>query len=664
MISFDVYDTCLVRTFAEPSDLYLLLAENLLRGREGGADREMITELAYLRTDAHRTAERLSGREEVGLEEIYQCLNLDDWPISTEEMMDEEIRLEVESVRPVARIKNEIEIHRRTGESITFISDTPLPRGHLRAVLERWGLATPGDRIYTSSDVGFRKSSGLLFQYVREQEGVSVGDWVHRGDHPLADESAPRRLGIRTEPFLDSQLNRYETMVLNDGYGNRSVRSRIAGVSRATRLMSEADVVRFPGLASMVANVVAPLLTCFVAWLLQDARRNGVDRLYFVSRDGEMLLQIADQLKQHIPAPECRYLYGSRQAWLLAATTMVKRDDLAWIFNDSVTPRDLLGKLGLRPHEVSDALHTQGFDEVALSRPLGLADIERFWQVLEELDVTDLILQRIASARQDSLDYFRQEGLTDGGKWALVDVGWKLQSQWALRRMLDTIEMEESVNGYYLGVARRRRRMTETGPYRALFIPEEFDEAQTLHEHAVLIEHAFLPASHGPVLGYRREGERIMPLLRPEEPPHDWRLYQSSVSRLVLRYADEVARAGILDADLDQLTWSALRTAHRFLTDPTREEVDTLGWMTASDDPFHHPDQHRPLVKPYGLEEVVGRLADRGRSILGNREGRSWGDKPHWAHGSRAISKPWVVRLHRLASSRASSWLRQRWRRE
>lgn len=654
MISYDVFGTCLVRIFGHPADLYLVLAENILSGKGKGADKEWVAELARIRTAAVDVASRSTEREAIRLEDIYCTLELDDSPISPREMMLEELRLELGSVRPVMQIKREIEELRRTGERIVFISDTPLPSGHLRDLLEKWGFAEPGDRVYVSSDVGFRKTSGRLFRHVLEAEGLDASELIHRGDHQVADISSPQTLGIQVDPFSDAELNRYERMMLTDGSGDRSVRSRIAGVSRATRLMSDIDTVRFPGLTEMVANVVAPLLTCFVAWLLNDAREAGLDRLYFMSRDGEILQRIAEQLAGDIPAPELRYLHGSRQPWLLAATTTMTSDELAWIFNDSTTLRDLLGKLALDPSDVLPALRVQGLDRVAMGSELSPDEMEHFWRVLEQPDITGLILQQAAETREISLAYFAQEGLTDGSKWGLVDVGWKLQSQWALRRMLSTIGRHSAVNGYYLAVARKRRRMANTGPYRALYLPEEHEEAQILHRHAVLIEEVFLPASHGPVLGYQDEGGIITPVMRSHDPYPDLQAYRLAVEQVLLTYAAEAAAAGILDSpgSLDALGRSTLRVVKRFLTDPTHDEAQAVAWMTASDDPFHHPEQHRPLVKPYGLPQLFGLLATR---VLRRSEKLAHvlpkSGKPHWSSGSMALTRPWLAKLYRSASN-------------
>jgi hypothetical protein len=62
--------------------------------------------------------------------------------------------------------------------------------------------------------------------------------------------------------------------------------------------------------------VAAPLLVPYVLWLLSDARERGLGRLYFVARDGQVLLAIARRLAPRVGFDgELRYLYGSRRSW-------------------------------------------------------------------------------------------------------------------------------------------------------------------------------------------------------------------------------------------------------------------------------------------------------------------------------------------------------------
>ena len=66
-------------------------------------------------------------------------------------------------------------------------------------------------------------------------------------------------------------------------------------------------------LEKTVKNVLGPAINSFIIWVLQESRKNGVQRLYFLARDGYLMYQCARIYceKQKLPI-ECRYLSCSR----------------------------------------------------------------------------------------------------------------------------------------------------------------------------------------------------------------------------------------------------------------------------------------------------------------------------------------------------------------
>jgi len=148
--------------------------------------------------------------------------------------------------------------------------------------------------------------------------------------------------------------------------------SRAAGRSRRARLSvagrgAESSV---NGL-SFLTSVIAPFLVAFVAWVLDRARKDRVKRLYFVSRDGELLLKIARVLVTAREGPELCYLFGSRKSWLLPSFVP---HDPAWqrMVLDSgsqLTARSLLEKLGFEGSDSSRVLSRLGFPRDGLDDP-------------------------------------------------------------------------------------------------------------------------------------------------------------------------------------------------------------------------------------------------------------------------------------------------------
>lgn len=649
MHSFDVFDTCLVRSVADPDAMFFLAAESVLR--QGGKEptSEETADLARLRREALDAAWSASDREDVSLEAIYQQIDLGHWGISPRAMMQEELRLESEAMRPITKTLKRLEQVRARGQRVVFISDTPIPSGHLTEMLRSAGFTDGGDPVYTSGDLGLTKLSGSLFDHVQITEGVVPDDWIHHGDHPLSDIKVPKARGIAVEPCTEGSLTRYERALLDEGGGQSWARAEVAGVSRVARVTAHAEPSD-SALVGLAAGVVAPLLTGFVAWVLQRAKEQGLDRLYFVSRDGDILLHIVEQLRQQMRVPECRYLYGSRRAWQLPAITAVNPDDLYWLLDERPTLSDLLAKLSLEPREVVEELRAHRLDE-SVRRVLETDELERFWSFVAEPEIESLVLSRANQARETTLAYLEQEGLTSQGDWALVDVGWKLRSQEALKRILDTVGLGDAVSGYYMAVASSRQPMSQTGAFQTLLMPEESDRARILLSRATVVEEAFLSADHGSVTAYAWDDGRPVPVFGKwiKEVPRT--RYLARIREVVSIYAREALNSRILE-DHWHLVWDgALRNANELLSHPTRAEARTVASFTAVSGSSHEETSSRPLASPLGVADALGQFLARNLGRLPvvqryRRRPRRW----FWEEGSLALSSPLIRFLYRFTS--------------
>ena len=73
---------------------------------------------------------------------------------------------------------------------------------------------------------------------------------------------------------------------------------------------------KFSGAAEIGAGLGGPILIPYVEWFLQMSEKLGFKRLYFIARDGYILKRMADILI-HILGLDIKthYIYGSRRAW-------------------------------------------------------------------------------------------------------------------------------------------------------------------------------------------------------------------------------------------------------------------------------------------------------------------------------------------------------------
>jgi hypothetical protein len=165
----------------------------------------------------------------------------------------------------------------------------------MRRLLKANGIEV--ETIYTSSDHAATKFSGRLFELVARSEGVKLGEIDHRGDSWLADVLSPAALGVRV------------TRMKPPGRG-----PGIDPLPPAPPSPAETDDESVFGVGY---RTLGPVLVAFARLLLARSCAEGVTHLAFVSRDGDLLLEIVRTLLAKAPPSDdlqCSYVHFSRRS--------------------------------------------------------------------------------------------------------------------------------------------------------------------------------------------------------------------------------------------------------------------------------------------------------------------------------------------------------------
>jgi len=254
---------------------------------------------------------------------------------------------------------------------------------------------------------------------------------------------------------MPTNFNRYERCLNDIEWISQSVRSAFSDAAFNTRSINSGSTIHEQTIWNTSANVIGPLYTAFVWWILKKAEAQGIKRLYFMARDGLILKEIADIL---VPAGgfnvENRYFYVSRESLLYPSIVNLDTFDLRWILwpiFKSMTVAQLLKRIKIEKDEIKDILAKYHFSET--DKKLGLKEKLRFRNLIKDPVVQKLIQEQAATKYKTAIAYLKQEGLGDGTPFAVVDLGWLALSQYAISRMLDTagIRPAKGIQGYYLG---------------------------------------------------------------------------------------------------------------------------------------------------------------------------------------------------------------------
>jgi FMN phosphatase YigB (HAD superfamily) len=623
--SFDVFDTVLTRVFARPADLFSAIHDGDCDAELGGRLAALDwAEFARQRVEAERRARRVGMVEEITLEQIYgelgKALELE--PGQRLALMQAEIALERRSVRPIPITLAALEEARSSGKRILFLSDMYLPYETVWSMLKDCGAYQDGDRLYLSNQVGLSKATGNLFRHVLAEEGVRPGQLHHFGDNVHADVGRAHELGIRATHVTSAHLNRYERTVANASRVPLLARSLVAGASRLARLHCPYDDEHRRAIWSTGASLAGPILTGYVAWLLGDAHERGRERIYFVSRDGQILLKIARIICHELGIPlDCRYLYGSRQAWHLPAVTSLGAFEYDWILSptDFLSVTGVLRRVALSPQEVAAELAEAGFGPQRWERNLDARDRERLQVFVRSGQLDQQILSRAAQARQEALRYFAGEGLFDAVPYAVVDIGWNGRLQRSLGNILTLGGEDRPMVGYYFGL----RARIDPRPCDELYA-YLWDGLQSLPYGGVgfqtrALMEIFAAADHGGVVGYEGGGDPRPVLLAPTNRVGlDWgvAVQQEAIASFV-EALDVTALEGLANLEWRR-PWADL--LQQFFLYPTLVEARAYGRFPVAED--QNEVLQQPLAQRFTVGDIV-RALGRGTAAHHHNEWRA-----------------------------------------
>lgn len=643
--SFDVFDTLISRPFMRPADVFVAIGNSLSsRGRVAIDPRHY--------RDARRRAEQRARaasrqRDDCRWGEIFLHFpELSNWSLSADEVMEAELDAERLCCLPIAANVSRVRGLVKSGEEVIFLSDMYLPTDFIWELICKHVVECPKENVYVSGDLGLAKHTGRLYSYVIRRYGIAPSQLRHIGDNHYADVEVPTRLGVEATHYHGVQPTRHERLPRPRSRAPVAL-SAMHGIARAARLTSAYSEIWGP-VASIAASVVAPVLTAYVAWVMRDARKRGIERLYFVSRDGQILKLIASQLRLD-GDPECYYLYGSRQAWFLPSVQDVDEESLswAWMKGMSRTGRDILRRLEIDDPGILALLAGEGFDDEALGQQLDESDLRRFKGLLMAEPIASIILERADRRRRLLLEYLAQEGCLDDSCWALVDIGWVLNCQRALNRVLKSAVSCCSVSGYYFGVSHDHAPLAQTGAVYPFITHSRarlqgFCEADWLFKKPsrAIIDHFFVVADHESVCSYRKEGQWIVPVYTQEDRK-DYRFELSKIVHSVVReYADTVVHTEVVDPLSDGFQYSAIARMKEFCLFPHSDDVIPIADLPVTADQTHCADSWGRLARRLTLWEFLLILLSHF-GLVTNRNPRQ---EFLWLAGSAAVSS-WPVRL-------------------
>ena len=413
VISFDVFDTLLLRPFEKPEDLFYVLGQRL-----------EYLDFKRLRMNAEAEARRdcmaARGHREAALPDIWRSMERETG-IPAGEGMRAEIETEEQFCAPNPYMLELARLLHRQGKRIILVSDMYLPAQEIERLVRGCGYPEP-EACFVSCECGCSKGDGGLYRTVEKYLGKLR--YVHIGDNPQSDGEQARKAGW--ESVLCPNVNRT----------GEAFRATAMSAVMGSLYRGIVNAQLHNGLRAWDADyeygfVYGGILAVgYCQFIHRCAAEREIERILFLSRDGDILSQVYRLL---YPQDDIRYALWSR----LAAVKMTAR-----FYKYDYFRRFLFHKVN------------QGFSLQSILETMELADLLETMTEKTGLRAQETLTDKNAGTVRDFLEerwetvlahYERQ--IEEGGRYyacllegcrraAAVDIGWAGSGAMALRLLV------------------------------------------------------------------------------------------------------------------------------------------------------------------------------------------------------------------------------------
>lgn len=575
VVSFDVFDTLIHRYVKNPVDVFDLVdlscntkLNNKIKGR--------FKDLRITAEQKAREFKRSNNKGwEVTYDEIYeQFAKLVNADIS---FVTKYKTKEIEFEKALCYADNDaLEIYNYAlskGKKVILISDMYLPSNVIKELVEIAGIPSP-EKVYVSCEYGRSKSDGELYELISKELSVDMGSIFHIGDNEHADIEMARTKGICVyhRPWPNFEIEK-KLRLRKSNY--EIVDSLIIGILRKILSISPAQNTG----DDIALQIIGPLFVGSFLWTLNSLQEDKVEKILFFARDGYIPEKIYAQYSKcfgvNIPSS---YFYASRVAIVPPSLVDFNMSHFDYVVRalGNNTVRTILLSLGLNDHEkIINKLSQFGYND--LDHVYNNHDSD-FIKALATLFPD--ILYGSNNLRKTISEYIYKE--IDGvSRIGIFDTGWHGTLQTAFSKIANTFNSKVFTCGFYLGLIDMYDFVLEQNK---VSYKSYLGEIEGIVEKggAEILEFIYA-APHGTTLGYKKEGDKILPLLEESSPAEiDYQVKAKEHQYSAMNFVSEA-----LDL-LNKLPWKDLvdkSWAHScicMIKKPQRDEADFYGEITHS----------------------------------------------------------------------------------
>ena len=332
-------------------------------------------------------------------------------------------------------------------------------------------------------------------------------------------------------------------------------------------------------------RIVGPAMLEYTKWILFEAQRKNIKRLYFLARDGYLLSKIAKRIIEKNGLDiDCRYLYCSRASLRLPSYHAISEEetfDILLLGGYYVTPKSLLQRACFSDDELQRL-----YDELEISFPDNCLNEDELNALRQKIKKNDFykqaVIEKSKLAFPATIDYLKSEGLFDSDHVAIVDSGWTGSMQRSLRQLLEAAGHTPKITGFYFGMYVSPKDEKD-GEYNTYYFSKNKGTKRKIYFNNNLFE-CMLSAPHPMTLGYEYdENGHVRPYFANNHSEKMLPLIEAQIEgalEYTEGYLEGVEKEYNEKASLKR-TYKILKRAMVY---PTKEEADIFSSFTFCDD--------------------------------------------------------------------------------
>lgn len=466
-VSFDVFDTAVLRPFCRPSDLFRVMNDRLRRSYPGEMRSfESIRTKAEAGIRNKKIQPGSSSCDEISMDDIYAEMgsisNIPENTLNELRHCEEENEIRFASARK--SILNLYRVAKHCGKKVYFTTDMYLPGSVIGNILKKCGY-DDYDALIVSCEENASKRSGKLYKILRERSGCDAGRILHIGDNWGTDVEKAREAGIgaafypspvdciqynisdiRTThsccPYSEPSGSFVNFEKAKEFFGTRSALAVAANKLYDNPFISynpQTEVNCSPPFLGYYA--LGMHLLGFVKWVTETAVDARYDTLLFVARDGYLPMRAYETIRRYYPgSPEAKYLHTSRKAGFAASVRNV--NDLYALYENINEKNCTIGQFlsMLSPVLDDTAVHETEKNGFQTDRPF--SGYDEFCRLIKFMGKNGFDQNKCDTFHQSLRALFNRDMI---GKTACVDIGYSGRTQETLKKVTG-----KSIDAFYV----------------------------------------------------------------------------------------------------------------------------------------------------------------------------------------------------------------------